>query len=312
MTRPRRPLARSLLFAAALLFFLPQTLASPQTAPETSPGPIRLRAVPSPRVRISAGPLRAGTTESELMAAAQQCARGATPDVRVLCRAMLQLARVPPKRVWLSAFAMDRLEVTQAAYARCVRQGRCTPTHFGPAAARGPGLPVTAVDHDQARAYCAFAGGALPTEAQWERAAEGPGTRAYPWGDYFDDSLANRGQLRGASGGAFVERAGDDVDGFLGVAPVGSFVLGASPEGVLDMAGNVREWVDDALPPNPGEESWSSAVDPRGPDEGPVFIARGGGYLSAPFELRVTHRWAEAADGAAVDLGFRCAYPLAP
>jgi len=229
----------------------------------------------------------------------------------MLCRAMLQLARAPAKRVRLSAFAIDRTEVTQAAYARCVRRGRCTPPDLGPAAARGERLPVVAVDHEQARTYCAFVGGALPTEAQWERAAKGPSPRAFPWGDFFDPGLANHGRLRGASGGAFVERAGDDADGYARVAPVGSFVQGASPDGLLDMAGNVREWVDDALPANPGQEPWTTSIDPRGPRQGAVYLVRGGGFLSAPFELRVTHRWAEAGPSVAADLGFRCAYPVA-
>jgi len=261
------------------------------------------------RVRIGAGPLRAGRTRAELALALAQCSRRAAPDVRLLCRATQELARTPPLRVQLSAFHIDTTEVTLAAYARCVRAGGCTPTHAGPAAPRGPRLPVTAVDHAQAHAYCAFAGGALPTEAQWERAAEGPGRRAFPWGDAFDVSLANHGSLRGASAGAYVERAGADDDGFLGVAPVGSYPAGASPEGLLDMAGNAREWVDDALPQSPGDESWDSAIDPRGPVHGAFYVVRGGSYLSAPFELRVAHRWAEAGGAAAVDLGFRCAYP---
>ncbi|NOY91041.1 MAG: formylglycine-generating enzyme family protein, partial [Deltaproteobacteria bacterium] len=79
-----------------------------------------------------------------------------------------------------------------------------------------------------------------------------------------------------------------------------------------DMAGNVREWVDDALPADAGEEPWRSSVDPRGPAEGAAYVVRGGGYLSAPFELRVSYRWAEPGERFAADLGFRCAYRARP
>ena len=312
---PRLPLSARLLGLppTLLLFFFPPAPSRVPPAPvqqsATEAGALSLRVAPVTRVRVPVGSLRAGSTARELVGATSLCATHTTPEVRVLCQAMLQLERTPPRRVRLSAFDLDRVEVTQEAYARCVRAGACTPSHDGPAALRGPNLPVVAVDHVQARAYCAFAGGSLPTEAQWERAARGEGRARFPWGEVFNASLANHGRLRAGAAGGIAERAEDDEDGYSALAPVGSFPAGASPFGALDMAGNVREWVDDALLPNPSEEPWHTPVDPRGPREGEVFVVRGGGYLSASFELRVSHRWAEPGDRFAEDLGFRCAYP---
>ncbi|NOY89565.1 MAG: formylglycine-generating enzyme family protein, partial [Deltaproteobacteria bacterium] len=193
----RSPAALLLCLPPALCFFQPPPApATPDSASVHASVAIRLRVEAPERVSVPAGSLRAGSTASELARAASRCARGGTPDLRVLCRAMLQLERTPPRRVRLSAFRIDRLEITQAAYARCLRAGACTPTHDGPAAQRGARLPVVAVDHAQARSYCRFVGGALPTEAQWERAARAEGSDPFPWGQVDNASLSNHGRLR--------------------------------------------------------------------------------------------------------------------
>jgi serine/threonine-protein kinase len=91
--------------------------------------------------------------------------------------------------------------------------------------------PIVNVSWEDAKAYCDWAGVKLPGEAQWEKAARGTDGRKYPWGNTFD-----RSKLRCSKTSYF--DAG-------GTAPVGSFPKGASPYGVLDMAGNVWQWCED-------------------------------------------------------------------
>ncbi|MBN1922557.1 MAG: SUMF1/EgtB/PvdO family nonheme iron enzyme, partial [Anaerolineae bacterium] len=85
--------------------------------------------------------------------------------------------------------------------------------------------PVVLVTYEEAAAYCAWAGGRLPTQEEWERAARGIDGRSYPWGETFTPAHANTRE-----------------SGVGGPTPVGVFVEGESPDGALDMAGNVWEW----------------------------------------------------------------------
>jgi formylglycine-generating enzyme required for sulfatase activity len=119
--------------------------------------------------------------------------------------------------------------------------------------------PMVNVTWDEAIAYCKWAGGDLPTDAQWEKAARGTDARAYPWGN---DWAPNRAWYR------------EGNDSIAEPAPVGSFPKGVSPFGCLDMAGNVAQWCKD----------WFGAVDvtevknPVGPGFGTKRVIRGGDY----------------------------------
>jgi formylglycine-generating enzyme required for sulfatase activity len=147
-----------------------------------------------------------------------------------------------PDTVHVDAFEIARTPVTNAQYRAYVEAtGAAEPPHRPPP----DELPVTLVDWHEASAFCAWAGGRLPTEAEWEKAARGTDGRTWPWGDEEDPSRARIGA--GLKHGS--------------PAPVGSHPAGASPYGALDMAGNVWEWVADEH--RPGER-----------------VLRGGSYAS--------------------------------
>jgi formylglycine-generating enzyme required for sulfatase activity len=205
----------------------------------------------------------------------------------------------------LKAFEIHRTEVSVAQYKACVDAGGCTPPSTRP---EWPGAsaaekrqwsafcnwgkpdkanhPVNCVDWKQARAYCQWQGGRLPTEAEWELAARGTDGRTYPWGNSDpDDAKARFGHLTG------------------GTVPVETGSAGASAFGLLQMAGNVWEWVADAYGPYPG----GSATDPFR-DDGSQRVVRGGGWASdKPVKLRATIRDSNDPSSRLSDVGFRCA-----
>jgi formylglycine-generating enzyme required for sulfatase activity len=186
----------------------------------------------------------------------------------------------PPRRGRLDAFAIDRHEVTVAQYRRCVQAGACREPGGSPACnwtrADRSRHPVNCVDWNQARAYCAWAGKRLPSEAEWEKAARGARARAYPWGDAPPDCA--RAAMSGCT---------------RHTAPVGSrSPRGDSPYGLWDMAGNVWEWVSDSHGSGP---------------QGRARVCRGGSWQDDADELRATSRDHAAPTYRHVDLGFRCA-----
>jgi tol-pal system beta propeller repeat protein TolB len=196
--------------------------------------------------------------------------------------------------VYLDAFHIDQYEVNNAQFMAFVEaSGRAAPPFAGDSAFNGDLQPVVGVNRYDSDAYCQWAGLRLSTEAEWEKAARGTDGWNYPWGDEFDSSRANHG----------ADSRGDESDGFLYTAPVGSFPNGVSPFGAFDMAGNVHEWVSDWHGPYPNE----TITNPTGPETGEHGVARGGSWRDSPYHLQSSIRLHLSPDYQNNTYGFRCA-----
>jgi len=174
----------------------------------------------------------------------------------------------PQHTVYLDAYWIDRTEVTNAQYRKCVEAGACRE----PECWSVRDQPVVCVGWGDAQAYAAWVGGRLPTEAEWEKAARGMDGRIYPWGNGAPDcSRANYSSCVGRP------------------AVVGSYPAGASPYGALDMAGNVWEWVADWY--EEGYYARSPDRNPQGPAYGGLWVVRGGSFYLGRDYARCASRY---------------------
>ena len=236
-----------------------------------------------------------------------------------------------PHQVTLSAYWIDQTDVTNAMFKKFVTDQNYTTdaekagksNAYNPAKRswdqvngadwqhpQGPtsslsGLdqhPVVNVSWNDDAAYCAWAGAGLPSEAQWELAARGTDGRAYPWGNRNPDgSLVNFAD-KNLAGANWADQTIDDHYEFT--SPVGSYPAGASPYGVLDMAGNVWQWVADWYDGG----YYGESRNPIGPASGQYRMLRGGSWGSRlDATLRSAHRGYREPAYAAADTGFRCA-----
>jgi len=208
---------------------------------------------------------------------------------------------LPLHTVYLDTYYIDRTEVTNAEYAQCVASGPCRPPRWSSSRAGRAYYgtdtyfdhPVILVDWYRARNYCEWRGRRLPTEAEWEKAARGSNdTRRFPWGNEAADCT----------------RANFDPGDYCvgDTSPVGSYPDGASPYGVLDMAGNVQEWVADWYLSS--YYTVSPYSNPTGPATGIDKVLRGGSWWSYHgYWLRVAYRDNTYTAYAGWSIGFRCA-----
>lgn len=203
-----------------------------------------------------------------------------------------------PRTATLGDFYLDEHEVTNQQYAACVAAGACAAPAAEPSFHRTlyqryysdpryANYPLVESTWHEAGAYCAWRGARLPSEAEWEKAARGSDGRIYPWGDVFVGERANscdKSCSYSQSNPAF-------DDGYWYPAPVGSYAAGSSPYGILDLAGNVSEWVAD----------W---YDPALPTH---RIVRGGSWNDRAYQLRASYRASWLPDKRDNAIGFRCA-----
>jgi formylglycine-generating enzyme required for sulfatase activity len=258
-----------------------------------------ISAVVSQAVVIEGGPFLEGL-DDEIRAFILLTCQKVADDPEECDESKLLAGEFPQKTIDLPSFLIDSTEVTIGAFTDCVTEEACSDldfkscsvyTHQGlqvalrvPKLMLEPDMPASCVTREEARDYCAWKGGTLPTNSQWEKAARGAGGRLFPWGNSWNGAAVNWGELD-----IIKSHVVGKIDGYEWTSPVGAIAAGSTETGLYDMAGNVAEWVDgkDAL----------------------IGHVRGGSWTSNPFEVRTTGRQEHRADVRRTDVGFRCVYP---
>ncbi len=278
--------------------------------------PAALASVASPLLPVSGGTFNMGTTIAEAAQAVNDC----TNRDKGQCTAAMAQDSSPQHPVTVAAFQMETYEVSYEQYLTflnllgpgshtngcdgqpCLatrQESETSNVTFDSANYAVPSVisnrPVVEVTWFGAKAYCEALGRRLPTEAEWERAARGDDGRIYPWGNNWDASRA------------WTSRSAPDDGEEGGPQPVDSFPTGASPYQVLNMAGNVAEWVSDWYDANYYSSAEAAGPDPQGPPLGDEKVVRGGSWAILPFFARTVHRQSQRPGLPTAEIGFRCA-----
>jgi sulfatase modifying factor 1 len=208
-----------------------------------------------------------------------------------------RLDEQPRRKIYLNAFAIDKYEVSNAHYMKFLDETLHKPP-LNVFAERPfnkeegiADLPVVQVTWHDAVDYCFWAGKRLPIEAEWEKAARGTDGRLYPWGE--GSPTAQRANFE------------KDWEGKKTFVEVTALPEGQSSFGIFNLAGNVREWVQDWY----DAEYYSNSPDknPKGPDNGILKVLRGGSWRSFDTDLRATSRGKGGFALKTHGIGFRCA-----
>ena len=212
-------------------------------------------------------------------------------------------ASLPVHTVELDGFYMDVNEVTVGQFREFVNQSgysydpvdwRGNKVGWEEVANYSPGdeYPIVLVNWNDATAYAKWAGKRLPTEAEWEYASRGAAGNTYPWGIDEPTSINSR------------------HGGGQGPNPIDHHASGASENGVLNLAGNVSEWVSDWW--DPTFYRHSRGRNPNGPIDGDYKVVRGGSWADTDFDLRSAARSFHTPNRGAAYIGFRCARSSKP
>jgi len=208
----------------------------------------------------------------------------------------------PAHDVFLSPYYIYKYEVTFEQFAKFVKETgyRAEGDWKKDYNEKTKKCPVVYITWNDAREYCKWVGGKLPTEAQWEFAARGKDGGIFPWGNKWDKNICNNYELEDES----LKKKRYIIYDNMGITPVGTFPRDKSPYGVMDMGGNVIEWCRDWFDQH--YYSRSPHVNPVGPSTGTQRCMRGGGWGQPRQVCRSTYRDRERPTDVDGDFGFRC------
>lgn len=256
-------------------------LAPPETAPEA------LKPLPQPAKDAAPPPVRKPSLEGMVDVPGGRFKMGVEFTSSRRRRRRVFVRATGGRPVEVASFRLDKFEVTNALYADFVRATKAPePPFWRKVHFTGPHLPVVGITWEEARAYCAWAGKRLPTEAEWEYAAQGAGKgRRYPWGNARRDRNAVFGLSPDAGGPKAVGRRPE----------------GASVHGVEDLAGNVWEWVEDEFRNAP------EGARPIMQNGRVLRTLKGGSWVNGWWALASSHRTGDVPERRLPAYGFRCA-----